>query len=119
MTCSSRLRFDKLLSKSGYLAKGGQIDDATIILAPKQNNSQDEKAAIKAGEIPPEWKGKPAKLARRDRNARWTVKYPKAMQPTETPASAATRQHDIAIPMLFYRNHAPSTGRTASSGDGR
>ena len=42
-------RFDEHLSRSGYLAKGGQIIDATIIQAPKQHNSQDEKAAIKAG----------------------------------------------------------------------
>ncbi|ODR91219.1 transposase [Sinorhizobium alkalisoli] len=51
-------RFDKHLSRSGYLAKGGQIVDATIIQAPKQHNSQDEKEAIKAGEIPEAWKDK-------------------------------------------------------------
>lgn len=99
-------RFDKHLSKSGYLAKGGQIVDATLIQAPRQHNSQDEKAAIKAGEIPECWKDKPAKLAQKDRDARWTVKYSKAKQPTETPTSAAARQHDIAIPMFGYKNHA-------------
>lgn len=62
-------RFDKHLSRSGYLAKGGQIIDATIIQAPKQHNSQDEKAAIKAGEIPPEWKDKPASSRRRTARA--------------------------------------------------
>lgn len=56
-------RLDKHLSRSGYLAKDGQIIDATIIEAPRQNNSQDEKEAIKAGEIPHNWKEKPAKLA--------------------------------------------------------
>lgn len=65
-------RFDKHLSRSGYLAKGGQIVDATIIQAPRQHNSQDEKDAIKAGEIPDEWKDKPAKLAQKDRDARWS-----------------------------------------------
>lgn len=99
-------RFDKHFSRSGYLAKGGQIVDATIIQAPRQHNSQNEKDAIKAGEIPDEWKDKPAKLAQKDRDARWTVKYSKAKQPTETPTSAATRQHDIAIPMFGYKNHA-------------
>lgn len=58
-------RFDKHLSRSGYLAKGGQIVDATIIQAPRQHNSQDEKDAIKAGDIPYAWKDKPAKLAQR------------------------------------------------------
>lgn len=61
---------------------------------------------IKAGEIPEGWKDKPAKLAQKDRDARWTVKYSKAKQPTETPTSTATRQHDIAIPMFGYKNHA-------------
>lgn len=99
-------RFDKHLSRSGYLAKGGQIVDATIIQAPRQHNSQDEKDAIKAGEIPQDWKEKPAKLSQKDRDARWTVKYSKAKQPTQTPASAVTKQHDIAIPMFGYKNHA-------------
>ena len=52
-------RVEKHLSRSGYVAKGGQIVDATIIQAPKQHSSQDEKDAIKAREIPDEWKDKP------------------------------------------------------------
>ena len=80
--------------------------DTTIIQASRQHNSQDEKEAIKAGEIPETWKDKPAKLAQKDRDARWTVKYSKAKQPAETPTSAATKQHDIAIPMFGYKNHA-------------
>lgn len=35
-----------------------------------------------------------------------SLKYSKAKRPTETPTSAATRQHDIAIPMFGYKNHA-------------
>ncbi|WP_245415187.1 transposase [Hoeflea marina] len=34
------------------------------------------------------------------------MKYAKAKQPTVTPTSAATRSHDIAIPMFGYKNHA-------------
>lgn len=112
-------RFDKHLSRSGYLAKGGQIVDATIIQAPKQHNSQDEKQAIKAGEIPEAWKDRPAKRAQRDRDARWTVKYSKAKKPTETSTSAPTKTHDIAIRCSVTRTMPASTGRTASSGDGR
>lgn len=91
-------RFDKHLSRSGYLAKGGQIVDATIIQAPKQHNSQDKKEAIKAGEIPEDWKDKPAKLAQKDRDARWTVKYSKAKQPTETPTQP--RPSSIVRPLI-------------------
>ena len=47
-------RFDKHLTKAGYLAMGGQIVDATIVAAPKQRNSDGEKADIKAGEVPEE-----------------------------------------------------------------
>ena len=57
---------------------GGQIVDATIVAAPKQRNSDAEKADIKAGKVPDDWKDKPAKLRQKDRDARWTVKFSKA-----------------------------------------
>lgn len=94
-------RFDKHLAKAGYLAMGGQIVDATIIAAPKQRNTEDEKAAIKAGEVPEAWKDKPAKLRQKDRDARWTVKFSKAK-----PAAEGKPQHiDIAVPAFSYKNH--------------
>lgn len=43
--------FDRQLRQAGYLAMGGQIVDASLVSAPKQRNTQDEKAAIKAGRI--------------------------------------------------------------------
>jgi hypothetical protein len=36
-------RFDRHLSKAGYLAMGGQIVDATVVAAPKQRNTDDER----------------------------------------------------------------------------
>jgi len=54
-------RFDRHLAKAGYLAMGGQIIDGTIVAAPKQRNSDGEKADIKAGRIPEQWREKPAK----------------------------------------------------------
>ena len=74
--------YDVALKKAGFLAMGGQIVDATIIPAPKQRNSEGEKADIKAGRIPEAWKDNPAKLAQKDRDARWTVKFSKA-KPSE------------------------------------
>src|SRR4051794_18856432 len=71
-------RFDELLRASGFLAMSGQIVDATIVAAPKQRNTQEEKTAIREGRIPEGWKDKPAKLAQKDRDARWTIKYTKA-----------------------------------------
>lgn len=63
-------RFDKHLTRAGYLAMGGQIVDATIVAAPKPRNSDAEKADIKTGKIPEDWKDKPAKLRQKDRDAR-------------------------------------------------
>lgn len=95
-------RFDKHLDKAGYLAMGGQIVDATIVAAPKQRNSDAEKADIKAGKVPEEWKGKPAKLRQKDRDARWTVKFSKAKANEE----GKIKQRDIAVPAFGYKNHA-------------
>ena len=94
-------RFDKHLAKSGYLAMGGQIVDATIVAAPKQRNSDGEKADIKAGKVPESWKDKPAKLAQKDRDARWTVKFSKA----KPKADGSKHMIDIAIPTFGYKNH--------------
>jgi transposase, IS5 family len=65
-------RFDQALRAAGFLAMGGQIIDATIVAAPKLRNTGEEKRTIKDGGIPEEWKAKPARLAQRDRDARWT-----------------------------------------------
>jgi IS5 family transposase len=86
--------FREHLTQAGYLAMGGQIVDATIVAAPKQHNSDGEKADIKAGKIPEAWKDRPAKLRQKDRDARWTVKFSKA-KPNE---EGNTKQRDIAIP---------------------
>lgn len=96
-------RFERYLARSGYLAKGGQIIDATIIQAPKQHNNQDEKEAIKAGEIPEELRVRPARQMQKDRDARWTVKYSKAKQPTETPISALTGNTILPFRRLVTR----------------
>jgi hypothetical protein len=45
-------RFDATLRQSGYIAMSGQIVDASLIAAPRQRNTQDEKKAIKDGRIP-------------------------------------------------------------------
>ncbi len=87
-------RFDRHLSKAGYLAMGGQIVDATVVAAPRQRNTDGEKADIKAGKIPDDWKTRPAKLKQKDRDARWTVKFSKE------------HKRDIAVPVFGYKNHA-------------
>ena len=51
--------FDGYLKDQGYLAMGGQIIDASIVAVPKQRNSREENARIKAGETPAGWEDKP------------------------------------------------------------
>jgi IS5 family transposase len=67
--------FDAHLKQQGYLAMGGQIVDATIVPVPKNRNTPEENAAIKAGETPKGWAEKPAKLRQKDLDARWTKKH--------------------------------------------
>ena len=54
-------RFDAALRAAGYIAMGGQIVDASLVAAPKQRNTEEEKAALKEGRIPEDWKTKPAR----------------------------------------------------------
>jgi IS5 family transposase len=92
--------YEAALTRAGFLAMGGQIIDASIIAAPKQRNTDAEKREIKAGRIPPAWTNKPAKLAQKDRDARWTVKWSKAK-----PADDGSPRMDLAVPAFGYKNH--------------
>ena len=67
--------FNQHLETKGYIARGGQIVDATIVSAPIQHNSRSENEAIKAGKTPEGWQEKPAKNAQKDKDARWTKKH--------------------------------------------
>ena len=68
-------QFDSHLKAKGYLAMGGQIIDATIVLAPRQRNSRDDNALIKSGKTPADWEAHPAKNRQKDKDARWTKKH--------------------------------------------
>ena len=73
-------RFDATLRDAGYLTMSGQILDATLVTAPKQRNTNAEKADLRAGRIPEDWQDRPAKLSHKDRHARWTLKFTKAIR---------------------------------------
>ena len=68
-------RFDQHLAAKGYMARGGQIIDASIVPVPTQRNSGDENDELRAGRTPQEWKKEPAKLRQKDRDARWTKRH--------------------------------------------
>jgi len=94
-------RFDTALRASGFIAMSGQIVDATLVAAPRQHNTDEEKKVIKEGKIPEDWRTKPAKLRQKDRDARWTVKFTKAKPKEDGSASPV----DLAIPVFGYQNH--------------
>ncbi len=70
--------FDGHLNRQGYIARGGQILDASIVPVPRNHNTRDENAAIKKGEVPEDWADKPAKRSQKDVDARWTKKHGKS-----------------------------------------
>ena len=94
--------FDAWLKGKGYLAMSGQIIDASIIAAPRQRNTDAEKAALKEGRIPEAWATKPKKLAQKDRDARWTLKRAKARLAKGDRSKAKV---EIAIPVFGYKTH--------------
>ena len=66
------------LARQGYIARGGQILDASIVAVPRNHNTRDENATIKNGEVPEDWADKPAKRSQKDVDARWTKKHGKS-----------------------------------------
>jgi IS5 family transposase len=67
-------KFHQQLSLQGYTARKGQMIDASFVETPKQRNTKEENAQIKAGEKPEEWDKKPNKKRQKDVDARWTKK---------------------------------------------
>ena len=93
--------FERESKRAGYMARGRQIVDATLVSAPKQRNAQDEKAAIRAGKSATGiWPERPAKAAQKDTDACWTVKRGGRKPPTGTQQRVAA----IAIPVFGYKN---------------
>jgi IS5 family transposase len=68
-------RFDQHLEANGYIARGGQIVDASIVQVPRQRNTREENETVKSGRTPAAWKKKPAKNRQKDKDARWTKKH--------------------------------------------
>ena len=71
-------RFGHYLEAKGYIARGGQMIDATIVPVPKNRNTKEENEAVKAGRPPQEWAKNPAKNRQKDKDARWTKKHGKS-----------------------------------------
>ncbi len=89
-----------MLVSKGFLAMGGQIIDATIIAAPRQKFTLEEKATIRDGDTPENWS--PAKRVQKDRDARWTLKRGRAKPKPEGNQCQAIQ---IAVPIFGYKSH--------------
>ena len=66
--------FGQILQGQGMLAKEGSIVDASFVTAPRQRNSREENAQIKAGERPEAFDSKTVRGRQKDCDARWTKK---------------------------------------------
>lgn len=96
--------FEDQLRARGYKPAGGQIVDATLVPAPRQRMTKDEKERAKSGESATEiWPDDLAKAAQKDTCARWTVKYSKARTTKEGDKDAGLV--DISVPHFGYKNH--------------
>ena len=94
-------RLDWAINSAGFIPRSGQIVDASLVAAPRQRNTDGEKASIKGGKTAQEiWPDKLAKAAQKDTNARWTVKYSKAKARAD-----GTKPVDIAVPIFGYKSH--------------
>ncbi|CCF97888.1 IS5/IS1182 family transposase [Ralstonia solanacearum K60] len=64
------------LQQHGYIARGGQIVDASIVTAPTTRIKDEERQAINQGNTPEGWSAK--RMAHTDQDARWTKKHGKS-----------------------------------------
>jgi len=64
------------LQQHGFIPRGGQIVDASIVQAPITQANAKEREALNRGDAPEGWSTK--RLAHTDRDARWTKKHGKA-----------------------------------------
>lgn len=94
-------QFDALLRAKGWLAMGGQIIDATVIQARRPRLTQAEKATLRGGGTPVEWR--PARRAQIDRDGRWTIK--RGQRREVPPGADHQRRVEIAVPVFGYKNH--------------
>lgn len=77
-----------------------QIVDASIIAAPCQRMSDEARAIVKDGGIPENWAAQPARLAQKDRDARWTLKRGRRKKGPDGKLMA-----EIATPIFGYKSH--------------
>lgn len=64
------------LARHGYIARGAQIVDASLVPVPRQHVTAEERELIKEQAMPADWK--PAQRRQKDTEATWTKKHGKS-----------------------------------------
>lgn len=90
------------LQAAGYIARGGQIIDASIVAAPIQRNTREQNAAIKHDQVPEDWHA--AKRSQKDTDARWTKKHGKSFYGYKVPANTDRRWGFIRVHTVTAAN---------------
>jgi len=67
---------NRQLAQHGYIARGGQLVDASLVPVPRQHVTQEERELIKEQVTPADWT--PAQRRQKDTDATWTKKHGKA-----------------------------------------
>jgi hypothetical protein len=94
-------RFDEVLAAKGFLAMGGQIIDATLITAPRQKLTIEEKAIIRNGGTPEGW-------SRASRRRRFGM-------PDGRSSAAGPSAHQKAISARSSKSRCQSSATKATS----
>lgn len=98
---------------------GGRIINASIIEAPRQRNTDEEREALKEGRIPDEWATRSAKLRQKDRDGRWTLKRGRRKKRPDGSLMRSPRGMEIATPAYGCKSLSAPTDAFASSAHGR
>ncbi len=67
---------NRQLAQHGYIARGGQIVDASLVPVPRQHVTEKERELLKEQAMPMDWK--PAQRRQKDTEATWTKKHGKS-----------------------------------------
>ena len=87
---------NQIIAEAGFISRSGQVVDSSLVAAPRQRMTGEEKAAIKEGRSASDiWPDAPAKASQKDTDARWTVKHKKAKAKPD-----GRKPVDIAIPVF-------------------
>lgn len=96
------------LQSKGYLARGGQIIDATLVESPRQHISKQDKELVKVDATPADWT--PDQRRQKDTEASWTKKHGKSHHGYKLSINVdkkykLIRKHKVSTAKVHDTNH--------------